>query len=535
MSLYSDLTEVLTPYANRIKSLNGSVANLPYVTVTQKSDMTNTKLIYKFDGDLYYYDGAAWQKIAAERTQYRDYGDLYTDIFSVAEITEMRIADRQIVFDSNTNTGSSSYRANTTIHFIDPALITLSNVIAYPKVVGWSNFYIFDQNENTYTLLDTLPNINKVGSLRFSAITEGCYLAVASTNTGWKAGIVLYFSKLYLNNAGYKPKFPGLDEPITNGLVPITISNVKEANRYSWYSIDLGEDYKKYNYCLFRPFSNNGASYNLGFFAGDSPNDFSTTLGSWTFGTFNPYYHNKRYINIMDRNNAFTSSGYNISLGWINPKVAAEQKRLHYWGPDLAAHNADLKSLLILSAATCKIIDIDLSPTLDGYFVAKHGTDKINNLNPHEVNLEDLEIEGTNYYEVSEALEIMKKYNSFPYYNFNNGATLEERANLYERTYRVLGDVCIVPADMLNTSSPLYGHCGKYYIWGGGSDVDAIVAAGADIHKVLGGSSPSGQYTKHDYIGTGAAQHITSAESIPKDGSCSLFFMYDDMDKVLNG
>lgn len=81
MSLYNDLTAVLTPYANKIKqnefninlalSLEGGGA--PTV-VSNISDMTNTNQIYVLstDGHWYYYDGSVW-------TSGGEYGAVATD------------------------------------------------------------------------------------------------------------------------------------------------------------------------------------------------------------------------------------------------------------------------------------------------------------------------------------------------------------------------------------------------------------------------------------------------------------------------
>lgn len=458
------------------------------------------------------------------RTSWQESGDLY-DLLKAAEIPSMALEGKRLF--NNDGTYIAQTYSNNTIRFFDKNLIGYERLIIRNKTIVFSAFCYYDPDDESYTLIKAPSGGNNSGMfLSLSGIPEGCYLCTSCANSNWTTGKSLWMGRIWIN-PNYTPKFPGLDESITDKPIPVELLAVDNSG-YPYFCIDL----ERFADCVVRLQVNSGPNATMGTYYSDTPNGMSGSAGTFAYNNFLPWVNQKKYLIFFWRTNDVFTTPINISFGWIDPEVARTQKQRHYWGPDIAVHNADTMTELVHACVYADIVDIDLCRTLDGYYVGIHAT-SINGHTIAETNLADLDLT-YDQFEFSRALEVLKKYGTYCVINFRQ-TTLEQQAELSNRIYNVLGRACVYEEGFVNQNSPLYGHMNKFYAWKNEYTIADVIAAGAKIEKTYASVNATDEtYTAYDWITTQVV-NATSANDIIKDGSCAVCLIYTGTTAILNG
>lgn len=477
-------------------------------------------------------DGAVTEeKLSSEmltgvRNTYHDSGDMY-DLLAPLEVVSMKKTGKRIKYSSppveQNYTGWS-------IHYFDLSSLKNDSILVGCIAANWSSgFCYYNPSNSTYTALWK----NGAGAsdwINLSLIPDGCYFCMTCEDTYYTTGYYKYLASLWISPE-YIPKYEGLDESISDRavqLVPNADMGALDGNR-PCVVIDMTK-YKDYVVrlattappsCTVRLYRTNELTTR-----GTSiSNSYNSSLGNlfpWT-------YEEKYLVICFVTTNYSVFDNFDILFGWVNPEVARVNKQKRFWGPNLAAHNADSRSSLICACVYADLVDIDVCRTLDGHYVCAHDT-TINGHTIAETNLEDLGLTHEQM-EITESLEFLKQYGSFCYINFRE-TTVEQAAALMERIYNVLGRACIYSTFLIDQTSPIYGHAKKFYIWRANQQTMAdIVQAGADPSKVYMFGASSGDYTEYDYIRTGS---YTMSE-VPKDGTVACAFISADPLTAING
>lgn len=477
-------------------------------------------------------DGAVTEeKLSSEiltgvRNTYHDSGDMY-DLLAPLEVVSMKKTGKRIKYSSppveQNYTGWS-------IHYFDLSSLKNDSILVSCIAANWSSgFCYYNPSNSAYTEL-WKKSANQAGWINLSSIPDGCYLCMTCEDTYYTTGSYKYLISLWISPE-YIPKYEGLDESISERavkLVPNADMGAVDSNR-PYVVIDM----TKYKDCVVRLATTAPPSCTVRLYRTNDlttrgtgiSNDYNSSLGNlfpWT-------YEEKYLVICFVTMNYSVFDNFDILFGWVNPEVARVNKQKRFWGPNLAAHNADSRSSLICACVYADLVDIDVCRTLDGHYVCAHDT-TINGHTIAETNLEDLGLTHEQM-EITESLEFLKQYGSFCYINFRE-TTVEQAAALMERIYNVLGRACIYSTFLIDQTSPIYGHAKKFYIWRANQQTMAdIVQAGADPSKVYMFGASSGDYTEYDYIRTGS---YTMSE-VPKDGTVACAFISADPLTAING
>lgn len=462
------------------------------------------------------------------RSSYEEKGDFFT-LLASAEDVSMAQENKRIYLSSGTYIAQNY--ANNTIHYYNPALIPYDRVLVRRVANGWSVFTYYNPSNETYTLMssDGLASANTSRLFQLDTIPEGCYLAVSAPNSNYKEGYNKYLGRIWIN-PNYVAKFEGLDESACSEPIPVDLAPV-DYSGYPYFYIDLS----KYENMLVRMVRNSSmGSATAGFCYSDTISNTSKTATYFAFDEFSPWIYESKYLIFFFRSSDFTTSTFDITLGWIDPDVAIKQKRKRYFGIDLSAHNTDTKDLLVHACVWSSVVDIDICRTLDGHYVCIHAT-TINGHTIAETNLEDLELT-YNQIDLDEAIKIMQMYETSCFTNIRE-TTLEQHADVAEKIYAKLGrayvyDTYVVTAE----DNPLHGHASKFYGWKNTCTIDQMVAAGFDINKIVAGwNQTSENYTYHDWIPSTMISAPTSAADIPQDRLAAICFVQSNIKNILNG
>jgi hypothetical protein len=471
------------------------------------------------DGTTYNLSGET-----AQRSTYHESGDMY-DLLSPLEVVSMAKADYRI---QNATPPRAQAYAYHTIHYFDVSSVGYDKILVSCTFATWDgSFCYFNPADNTYTIL-WHKGANSADWIDLSSIPSGCYLCMSCIDANYTAGGYKYLASLWVSPE-YTAKYEGLDESISSKaveLIPNASYGAVDNNR-PYFAIDMS----KYKDCLVRLATTAAVGCTVRLYRTNSLTDIGTQISnSYNIGDFLAWVFPEKYLVF-----GFVTSDYSIfdnfdiMLGWVNPEVARVNKLKHYWGPDLGAHNADTRENIVHACVYADLVDLDVCRTLDGYYVCIHGTE-INGHTIAETNLEDLELT-YNQQEITDALELLKRYGSYCYINYRE-TTIEQQAALAERIYNVLGRSCVYSTTLIDTNSPLYGHAKKFYIWRANQQsMAAFVQAGADTTKVYTSDASDGDYTEYDYIRTAGYTYLSE---VPTDGSIACGFISSEPRTVLN-
>lgn len=457
----------------------------------------------------------------AQRSTYHESGDMY-DLLAPLEVASMTKAGYRI--QMTTPPRAQAY-ADHTIHYFDVSSVVYDKILVSCISATWDgSFCYFNPTDSTYTKL-WQKGANSSDWIDLSSIPSGCYLCMSCIDANYTAGGYKYLASLWVNPE-YSPKFEGLDESITSKaveLIPNADMGAQDYNR-PYFVVDMS----KYKDCLVRLATTAPVERTVRFYRTDSLTERGTAI-SYNVGDFLAWVFPEKYLVFgFAAYDYSVFDNFDIMLGWVNPEVARVNKLKHYFGPDLAAHNADTRENLVHACVYADLVDLDVCRTLDGYYVCIHDT-SINGHTIAETNLEDLELT-YNQQEITDALELLKKYGSYCYINFRE-TTIEQQAELMERIYNTLGRSCVYSDTLIDTNSPLYGHAKKFFVWRANAQtLDTLVAAGADPNKVYIGN-PTGDYTVYDCIHTG---YYTALADVPTDGSIACGYISSEPCTVLN-
>lgn len=460
----------------------------------------------------------------AQRSTYHESGDMY-DLLAPLEVVSMAKAGYRI--QMTTPPRAQAY-ADHTIHYFDVPSVGYDKILVSCRSATWDgSFCYFNPADNTYTKL-WQKGADSADWIDLSSIPSGCYLCMSCIDANYTAGGYKYLASLWVSPE-YIAKYEGLDESISSKaveLIPNADMGAQDSNR-PYFAIDMS----KYKDCLVRLATTAAVGCTVRLNRTNSLTDRGTQISNaYNIGDYLAWVYPEKYLVIAFATvNYSIFDNFDIMLGWVDPEVARVNKLKHYWGPDLAAHNADTRDNLVHACVYADLVDLDVCRTLDGYYVCIHGTE-INGHTIAETNLEDLELT-YNQQEITDALELLKRYGSYCYINFRE-TTAEQQATLMERVFNTLGRACLYGEMLLDTTSPLYGHCSKFYVWRATQEtVQSYVDAGADINKIYCMGATNGNYTEYDYIRSAS---YTELASVPKDGSIACGFISSEPLTVLN-
>lgn len=459
------------------------------------------------------------------RTTYHESGDMYT-LLSPLEVTSMAKANYRI---RNLNPPTEQAYADHTIHYYDMSSFNYETILVSCISATWDGLFgYYNPSDSSYTRL-WQKAVGQSDFIDLSSIPSGCYFCMSCADENYNSGGYKYVASLWVSPE-YIAKYEGLDESIITKaveLIPNADMGAQDNNR-PYFVVDMS----KYKDCLVRLATTAAVDCTVKLYRTNSLTDRGTQISNaYNIGDFLAWVFPEKYLAF-----GFVTSDYSIfdnfdiMFGWVNPEVARINKLKHYWGPDLGAHNADRRDQLVHACVYADLVDLDVCRTLDGYYVCIHGTE-INGYTIAETNLEDLELT-YNQQEITDALELLKRYGSYCYINFRE-TTIEQQAALMKRIYNVLGRACVYASTLADEGSPMQGHAWKFYINKGSTTLtmDAMVAAGADPNKIYCGGTSNGSYTDYDYIRTAA---YTAIADVPTDGSIGLGFISTDPLNVLN-
>jgi len=459
----------------------------------------------------------------AQRSTYHESGDMY-NLLAPLEVVSMAKAGYRI--KSSTPPVEQTY-ADHTIHYYDMSSFSYDTILVSCVSATWDGLFgYYNPSDSSYTRLWQKTAAGQSDYINLSSVPSGCYFCMSCADENYSSGSYKYVASLWVNPE-YIPKFEGLDESITSKTIELTVNASYGAvdNNRPYFAIDMS----KYKDCLVRFATTAPVERTVRFYRTDSLTERGTEI-SYNVGDFLAWVFPEKYLvfgfvaydySIFDN--------FDIMLGWVNPEVARVNKLKHYWGPDLGAHNADTRENLVHACVYADLVDLDVCRTLDGYYVCIHGTE-INGHTIAETNLADLGLT-YNQQEITDALELLKRYGSYCYINYRE-TTIEQQAALAERIYNVLGRSCVYSTTLIDTNSPLYGHAKKFYIWRANQQsMAAFVQAGADTTKVYTSDASDGDYTEYDYIRTAGYTYLSE---VPTDGSVACGFISSDPRTVLN-
>ena len=501
--------------------VNAWLDDHPEATTTVSDGSISTK---KLAGGAVTEDKLSEELRTGKRSKYHESGDMY-DLLTSIEIVSMKKTDKRIKM--STPPVEQNY-AGWSIHYFDVSSLEYDKMLVGCISSNWNGFCYYNPSNSTYTLL-WQKGANSADWIDLSSIPEGCYFCMSSEDIYYTTGYYKYLVSLWISPE-YIPKYEGLDESISDRavkLIPNADMGAEDQNR-PYVAIDM----TKYKDCVVRLATTASPSCTVRLFRTNElttrgtiiSNDYNSSLGNLF-----PWIYEEKYLVIcFVTTNYSVFNNFDILFGWVNPEVARANKQKRFWGPDLAAHNADLRSDLICACVYADLVDIDVCRTLDGHYVCIHGTE----INGHiiaETNLEDL---GLTYdqMEITQAIELLKRYGSYCYLNIRE-ATIAQQAELMNRVYNLIGRACVLSTLVTDTTSPIYGHAKKFYVWTAGGSATTPINAGADPSKVYADGATNGDYTEYDYI---RAYSYSSLAEVPVDGSIAMAFISASPKTVLN-
>ena len=398
------ITETDGNFAILISTISGNegLENLPNLLFVKNSDN------YEYNLEK------TKSEINKINTEY-DLLDMYLkDLFDFSEVINMRKTGYVI------SNGTEQSNANGIIRYFDA-----NKMPQYFAIKGINSLtgYIYNKNTGEYSneilLKSGASTIYYTADIADISETETNLLAISSTD--WHTLESGIYREKILISPDYTSKNIGLDESVFNKKTTISL-NYTNNNNYIRFVLDLNEILKNINVVMRIVAPNMKIGLQNEY---DPSQNMGQTVSSGDF--FVPLY---RYLIIYADS---IKDIPDINIGYINPKNAVNLKKIGYFSEArLSAHNADLKTDLIMSSIVSEFVDIDFNLTLDNKIACTHA-------DLSETNLDDwLNLSPENI-SPDTAIEICKLYGCKIY--VDSRANRDETINILQKCLNSHGKV----------------------------------------------------------------------------------------------